>query len=109
PTSRKRGSRPLWKCNDFMPTLFDATRKMKNAPLGALPPGRACAAASTPPRQTELPSIESANSELTPILSNECLVAAYLDAIDTLTYARTGRATCRRSAQLKAIAPLASE
>jgi hypothetical protein len=36
------------------------------------------------------------------------LVAAYLDAIDTLIYAHE-LAEHRRSAQLKAIAPLASE
>ena len=38
-------------------------------------------------------------------MSNECLVAAYLDAIDTLTYAHE-LAEHRHSARLKAIAPL---
>ena len=43
-------------------------------------------------------------------MSNESLAAAILDAIrHTDLHARTGQATCRRSAQVKAIAPLAPE
>jgi len=42
-------------------------------------------------------------------MSNECLVAAYLDAIDTLIYARELAEQHAAAVQLKAIAPLASE
>src|SRR6184192_337632 len=62
PTSCKRGSRPVWRCNDFVPTLFDATRKMKNAPPGALSPGRHCAAALTLPRPSQA-SVNCAKNE----------------------------------------------
>ena len=34
------------------------------------------------------PSVKLGQAQMTPILSNECLVAAYLDAVDTLTCAR---------------------